>query len=233
MDIEAFCKLAMVAVGVAGNVKFLYDLWTGKRGRLRDEYKFAKEFLADAMDKSMHPYLRAKGYKALAGDERLTADEVEYLLTLKDSEQALKDYVLGRPYLNLLSQVGNLQIEFQEKYRNPWMRFARKILFFVAYCLLSLLASLPIIFSKSVSNHPTTVLVATAVTFTFFGPYAVLSLKASIRIHRAEKLRSNQKAHTQLLVVEPVSRSRRVLVPQASVSKIDVLSDDFQAKTLN
>ncbi|WP_341317493.1 hypothetical protein WN982_40190 [Paraburkholderia sp. IMGN_8] len=25
MDIEVFCKLAMVAVGVAGNVKFLYD----------------------------------------------------------------------------------------------------------------------------------------------------------------------------------------------------------------
>ncbi|MFL9910445.1 hypothetical protein [Paraburkholderia sp. RL17-337-BIB-A] len=53
MSIEVFCKLAMVAVGVAGNVKFLYDLWTGKRGRLRDEYKFAKEFVADAMDRPL------------------------------------------------------------------------------------------------------------------------------------------------------------------------------------
>jgi hypothetical protein len=233
MNVEVFCKIAMVVVGIAGNVKFLYDLWTGKRGRLREEYKFAKEFLTDVMDKSMHPYLREKGYKTLAGDERLTGDEVEYLLTLKNSEQALKDYVLGRPYLRLLSKVGNLQIEFQEAYRNSWMRWVLKGLYLIAYCVLWLLASAPIILSKSVSRHPTIVLATTAVTLTFFGPYAVLALKASVRIHRAEKLLSNQKAHTQLLVVESVARSRRVLSPQGSTTKIEVSSNDRQAEVLN
>ncbi len=70
-----------------------------RHGRLREEYRFAREFLTDLMSPAgMHPFVRRKGYQAIAGDTRLSAAEIEYLLNLDDGARALKDYVLGRKY---------------------------------------------------------------------------------------------------------------------------------------
>lgn len=53
-------------------------------------------------NKQLHPFLREKGYQAIAGDKQIGANEIEYLLSLKGPERALRDYVLGRPYLEHL-----------------------------------------------------------------------------------------------------------------------------------
>ena len=42
--------------------------------------------------------------------------EIEYLVSLERSDRALRDYVLGLPYLEHLPEVGNLEIAFKKKY---------------------------------------------------------------------------------------------------------------------
>ncbi len=113
---------------------------------LRDEYKFAKEFMeALHAPDSMHPFLREKGFQAIAGDNQLSADEVEYLLSLQKPDQALRDYVLGKRYLDHLPHMGNLQVKFRAKYEGSWSRNWRKTFYLLAYTLLVFLALSPLL----------------------------------------------------------------------------------------
>ncbi|MFL9898833.1 hypothetical protein PQR71_11815 [Paraburkholderia fungorum] len=109
---------------------------------MRDEYKFAKDYLEDqSKNPKMHPFLRELGCRAIAGDERLTAEEVEYLLSLTNPDRALKDYVMGRPYLAHLPTGGNLKVNFREKFRKAFPRKWRQFSF--CFYTFYLLHSLP------------------------------------------------------------------------------------------
>ncbi|MFL9914855.1 hypothetical protein PQR75_05535 [Paraburkholderia fungorum] len=116
---------------------------------MRDEYKFAKDYLEDqSKNPKMHPFLRELGCRAIAGDERLTAEEVEYLLSLTNPDRALKDYVMGRPYLAHLPTGGNLKVNFREKFRKAFPRKWRQFSFLLLYVLFAALASGPFLFSR-------------------------------------------------------------------------------------
>jgi hypothetical protein len=224
MDIDIFIKIGTFVLGLFGAGKLLYDLSIGKRGRLREEYRFAREFFEDAeASKPLHPFLREKGYRAIAGDERLNADEVEYLLSLQKADRALRDYVLGRPYLEHFPQVGNLQIDFKLAYKSPWSRTWRKYTYFTLYAGLFFLAFSPFLLSRSLFKNATEMLTASALCMVVFGPYAWLSLKSATRIHRAEKLVQHQDKHTQRIVLETESvRSRITEVTRSARSDNDI-----------
>ena len=121
MELDILLKSGTLLLGVIGAGKLLYDLWIIKHSRMRDEYTFAKTFFHEvSTNPTSHPFLREKGYQAIAGDRQLSADTIEYLLSLENPDRALRDYVLGRPYLEHLPQSGNLQIEFRKRYKNKW-----------------------------------------------------------------------------------------------------------------
>lgn len=203
MDIDIVVKIGTFFIGLAGVAKLLYELQTGNRGRMRDEYRFAREFFTDkSADGNMHPYLREKGYQAIAGDTRLSADEIEYLLSLKGAHRALKDYVLGRAYLDHFPQHGDLQIDFKEKYKRPWARRIRKYTYGAAYAALSFMATSPLILSQLLFKRSTDMLAASCLTFIMFIPYAWLSLRSAVRIDRAEKLVLHQDKHTKAIVID-------------------------------
>jgi hypothetical protein len=207
LEFDIVIKIATFVLGAAGAAKLFYDISIGRRSRLREEYKFAKDFLEDLKaNLNMHPFVRDKGYQAIAGDDHLETEEIEYLLSLQRPDRALRDYVLGRPYLKHLPHVGNLQITFREKYSAPWARTWRKFMHAGLYFVFVFLAIAPLLLSKFLFKSLSDILLASAGCLVIFGPYAWSSLKAAARIHRAEKLVQHQNKHTQRILLSNSAR---------------------------
>ncbi|RDI96858.1 hypothetical protein DVT68_19815 [Dyella solisilvae] len=208
MDFDLLIKGAGIVIAAVGAAKLLYDVFIGKRGRMREEYSFAKQFLDEvATNKQLHPYLREKGYQAIAGDSQLGADEIEYLLSLKSPQRALRDFVLGHPYVELLSTAGDLKIGFKRKYTTVWSRAWRKYFFGAVYFVLFGLAFFPLLFAQVRGIAPMKVFGSLLVSFGVLGPYAYFSLMASTRVYRAEQLVKNQDKHVQRIVLSGWKRT--------------------------
>ncbi|MCE7033575.1 hypothetical protein LY625_13310 [Lysobacter sp. GX 14042] len=71
MDIEVIAKLAAIAFGSVTAGVSVVALLKGRKSQLREEYKFAKEFIADLRGvASDHEFLRQRGSHALTGTHR-------------------------------------------------------------------------------------------------------------------------------------------------------------------
>lgn len=58
-DIDFFLKFVPLVVGVIALIPALYNLAIGRYGHMRDEYKFAKEFLGDLNENpGMHVFAK-------------------------------------------------------------------------------------------------------------------------------------------------------------------------------
>lgn len=202
MDYEFLIKLIAVPVGSFSVGKILYDVMTGKRSRMREEYNFAKVFFGDiSSEKPLHPFLREKGYQAIAGKNHLSAVEIEYLLSLEGPVRALRDFSLGRPYLDHLPERGNLEIAFREKYQNPWARKLRRFLYLALYFVLFFFILAPLLFYRILFSGGISPFAMFIITMAVFGPCAWLCLQEATRIYRAEKLVQYQHKHTQNILM--------------------------------
>lgn len=169
---------------------------------MRDEYSFAKTFFEEvSSNPALHPFLREKGYQAIAGDRQLSADEIEYLLSLEKPDRALRDYVLGRQYLDHLPQSGNLQIDFKKRYKNKWSRTWRMYVYSALYLLFSLTAFSPLVLSQVFDFSNAQTAQSLILSVSVFGPYGWFFLKTAAHIYRAQKLVENQHRHTKRIVV--------------------------------
>ncbi|WP_154678035.1 hypothetical protein [Paraburkholderia nodosa] len=200
MDIDLFYKPATVLIGAYGAGKVYFDMSSGKLSRMREQYRFAKEYFTDkASGEADHPFLREKGLQGIIGDDSLVADDIEYLLRLKEPAKAIKYYGLGRQYLQLSLTNSGGAIEFRPRYKNAWPRFWRKWTYFGLYGLCAFLGYAPIAFSKQLFPSPHGVLAASALTIPVGSIYAWMALKAATRVSRAEALCRSQ------ALAEPVS----------------------------
>lgn len=202
MNSDLVIKISTLSLGAIATMKVAHEWLYGRHGRLRDEYKFAKDFLTDLKDDpDLHPFLKQKGYQAIAGDTTLSASEIEYLLELHDSGRALKDYVFGRPYLQHFTTAADQKVAFKSQYKSKWSRIWRKLLYFVLYVAFFMGAFSPV-FIPSIETAPVMEKVLyLAFTILLFVPAALLSLRAGVRIARAEVLVKNQQKHAQPIVV--------------------------------
>lgn len=204
MNWDLIVKLGGLAVAVISAGKLLYDLMLGQAGRLREEYKFAKEFLQEvAQNKDLHPYAKEKGFQAIAGDSNITGIEIEYLLSLQSPVKALRNYVLGKKYLQHLPKAGNLQIAFKEKYQSTWARRWRKIYYLSLYTLFASLSLAPWIFAKFLFEKPDQGWAMILLCPILFAPFAWFCLKDAARIFRAEDLVAEQGRHVQRIILSP------------------------------
>ena len=193
MDYELIYRLATLALGAIATWRVVVELIRGRHGSLRDEYRFARDFLQDLKaNPGMHPFLKQKGLQAIAGDTSLSTSEVEYILGLRDSPQALKDYVLGRPYLDHLATAGAKQIAFKGNYSKLWSRRWRKALYLLLYTILYLAAVAPLLLLSFKVVQPGQAALAFACSLVVFLPPAFLALRAGVRIARAEELVRSQ-----------------------------------------
>jgi hypothetical protein len=107
MNNDLAIKIATLAVSTLGSAfvtwKILSELMRSHKESLRDEYKFAKDFLSELKSGDIHPYLSQLGYLAMAGDPKVDYEEIEYLLTLQKPRTVMQNYLLGRKYLCFFS----------------------------------------------------------------------------------------------------------------------------------
>ena len=198
MNVDLIIKLGTLAIGAIGTFRLTYDWLYSRKGRLRDEYKFASEFIRQLKeDPEMHPFLKQKGYQAIAGDPELSGREIEYLLTLKDSAQALRDYVLGKAYLAHFVTAKDEQIAFLQKYETSWSRLWRKCAYLALYFVFFMGAFAPLHLPAFELAKPSDALLMLVVTAPLFIPPGFLALRAGVRIARAEALVRNQQQHSR------------------------------------
>ncbi|AMV48523.1 hypothetical protein [Paraburkholderia caribensis] len=193
MDIDLIVKPVTVLFGAYGAAKVYYELSLGKVTRMREQYRFAKEYFADIKSgEANHPFLREKGLQAIIGDERLHANDIKYLLRLKEPAKAIEYFALGKRYLQLRRSGEDEAIEFRRPYRGEWSRRWRKQTFLGLYGISAFVGYGPIAFSKYLFSSQQSLLTACALTIPVGSYYAWMALKAAVRINRAESLVKSQ-----------------------------------------
>ncbi|MCI0919425.1 hypothetical protein JNA64_19890 [Pseudomonas stutzeri] len=203
MEIETIFKLVTAALGIFGVAKIIYEFSTGSKNKLREEYRFAKEFLRDiAQEPKLHPLAIEKGYYAIAGTTSIKSKEIEYVLSLENPDTCLKDYTLSRQYLEHISQNGNFKIEFSQKYKSNFSRNWRKTVHVLVYFFGSFIALSPLLLFKPLGLNINQFMGLAIITMPVFGFFAFDSLKSFIKIKRGEKLVSSQSKHTKLIIVK-------------------------------
>lgn len=133
MDIELALKLLASAVGVVGTLKLIYDWAASPRGRMREHYNFARDFLQELeSNPNMHPYLVESGFQAVAGTRSITADEARYIIGLEPAI-TLSDYVFARPLLHVIDTGEGLMPAFRIAHAGDRRRFWRKMVYLTIY----------------------------------------------------------------------------------------------------
>ena len=203
VEIETTVKIITVIFGIIGAAKVIFDLSAGSKVKLREEYRFSKEFLKDlTQEPKLHPLAIEKGYYAIAGTASIKSKEIEYILSLENPDRCLKDYTLSRKYLEHLGENESTKIDFAIKYKNSWARTWRKTAYVTMYVLGGFAAMSPFLSQQFLSTETKQVLVFSAITIPTFGLFAFDSLRSFIKIYRAESLVKNQNKHTKLILVE-------------------------------
>lgn len=190
MDTETIGKIVGIAAALYPIGKGVAGWMTGKTSQMREDFRFAHDFLSSISGgrDSIHPFALEKGYQALAGSRRITIPEAEYLLSLEDSSNRLKDFVLGYSYVQHLNTSGENEISFRSKYMHRWARQWRTWAYFIAYAALALAAFSPFILAAPLQLSFSTVSISLLFTLPTLGTYSVMSLMAAIKIASAERL---------------------------------------------
>jgi hypothetical protein len=198
MNSNLIFSIGALVASVFTTWKIIVEMLRGRHGHLREEYKFAREFFKDVADHpNMHPFLKQKGYQAIAGDTQISSNVIEYLLTLTNSSQALKDFVFGRSYLTYLTTASatGFQIAFRKKYMTKRYRTWRKVGYFLLFMVCYLIGSAPLLLPIAKAIPPAQSLTIFATAALLFFPPSFFALREGVRIARAEVLVENQYKH--------------------------------------
>lgn len=126
-------------VGSIGTWKIVDELLRKGKASLKDDYRFAREFLPQADKNDLHPVVAEMGYQALAGDAKISADEVSYLLTLKHPRDAIRSFIAARRLLDFFTTAPLEKIAFRRAYALParrnTLRYAYAAAYFSTYTL--------------------------------------------------------------------------------------------------
>lgn len=202
MDVLTIVKVIGALGAVIALWYKIYEFRFNKKSRLREEYKFSKNFLSDINECKLHPYAIEIGYQAIAGTEIVKPNEIEYILSLENPAQCLKDYILSRQLMEKLETKGNLSLKFKKKYIKNWSRKWRKGMYFSLYMVFAFIALSPVIVSKYINIEFSKTFALLVISLPFGGIYAWAALNAHSKIKRGEHLMTNQKQHTQRVVIE-------------------------------
>lgn len=193
----AFMELAAKAIGLLGSIftayKLLLEVVLNRKPRLREEYKFAKEFLADvATSTQPHPYLVEKGFAAVSGQVNLTAAEILYLLAQPNPSLSFKRYSAARQRYVEYSE-SEQRVNYKGKYSDAGKRKWAKGLNFGGYFIHAMLAFAPLFFASDLFGKNWQMAVVFILMFLVaFGPQAIMCMIEFGRIKKGEKLVESQ-----------------------------------------
>lgn len=194
----ALLELAAKTIGLFGSIFTAYKLFLEvvlhRKTRLRDEYKFVKEFLTDiGASSEAHPYLVEKGFAAISGKDNLTAEEIRFFLSQHNPSLSLKRYSAARQRYVEYSDCEH-RVKFRGKFTDPAKRKWSKILNGVGYFVLAALSLAPLFFASDLFGKNWQMAVMFIIMFlAAFGPQAILCLLEVGRITKGEKLVDHQR----------------------------------------
>lgn len=191
-------EFAAKAVGLFASIftasKLFLEVVLNRKTRLRDEYKFVKDFLTDiGTPSSPHPYLIEKGFAAISGKDNLTAEEIRFFLSQRNPSLSLRHFSAARErYVEYCEH--DRRVKFKEKFTDPTKRKRSKILYGIEYVILAVLALAPMFFASDLFGANWKMAALFIVMFLVaFGPQAVLCLREVNHITKGEKLVNGQR----------------------------------------
>jgi hypothetical protein len=210
MDVELVIKTIAALAAIAGVAKIIFEFSVGGKLRLREEYRFAKEFLNELESNSkLHHLAVERGYYAIAGTSAIKVPEIKYLISLTNADGRLKDYVLSRRYVELKEKTN--RIDFRDKYKKRWSRVWRKAVYLSVYFIGSFLALSPLLLVKPLGLEPKYMLMV-FFTLPCFGFFAVDSLRGFVKVARGEALVKEQEEHAPLIFVNKDHKKSNTIV---------------------
>lgn len=160
----------------------------GSKTLLRTDFEFAKTFLIDVKKENLHPYTIEKGYQVIAGNRQVYVKEIEYILSLKNPTQCLRDYVLSKQYLEVKESGSESVLSFKPLYQSKWSRLCVKI-WYGGLCLLSASAgTIPILLYDRIQGPDTQFPIVFFTLLPFSLLYTVLTLFGFKKIQYGENL---------------------------------------------
>ena len=193
MTLELWAKIAAVCFGAITTWNVIVGLLKGRKSQLRDEYRFAREFIADLEGVAKEsPFLQQKGCYALTGNATVEFPALQYMLGLSNPERSIRDYSFGYAYIEHVVTAQDAQIRFKRKFQSWRKRFVIKIIFLLSYLATYFLGFSPLLLHSFKMWGPTSPLPTFFVTASIFLPAAYFSIKAGVRLRRAEKLIEHQ-----------------------------------------
>lgn len=199
----ALIELVAKAVGLLGSIftvyKLLLEVVLNRKSRLREEYKFVKDFLSDvAAPEQPHPYLVEKGFSAISGKDNLNATEILYLLAQPNPSLSLKRYSAARQQYVEYSEDAHC-VKYVGKYTDARKRKWVKIRNGTGYFIFAALALTPLFFASNLFGKNWQMATVFIVMFLVaFGPQAILCLYELGRVIKGEKLVEGQCPPTTL-----------------------------------
>lgn len=200
MEISLILKIIMAIGVMIGAARIINEFSTGSKLKLREEYRFAKDFLSDVAEPNkLHHLAVERGYYALAGTSSIKVSDIAYLISLQNPDKSLKDYALSRRYVEFNEQLH--RVIFRSKFKNKFSRLWRKAIHFTAYVMFAGLALSPLMLAGPYNLGLKFMLLALA-TIPSFGFFAFDSLRSFIKIQRAEALVKEQAKHAPLIMMK-------------------------------
>ena len=200
MEIENILKLLSPVGVIAGVAKIIYEHSSSSKHKLRDDYRFAKDFLKDMEHPDgLHHLAVQRGYYALAGTTSINVTDIAYLISLENPDKSLKDYALARNYVEFNAKLN--RVVYRPKVKSKFSRRWRQTAHFSAYFIFAYLSISPLILPSyyNLGSHFMWLAIA---TFPVFGFFAFQTLRSFIRIQRGEALVNEHKKHTTLIIIE-------------------------------
>jgi hypothetical protein len=188
-------ELVTAAAGLLASGVALYQAINHRSGDLRESYRFAKEFLRDcsASEPPLHDYAKHRGYQALCQDTDVDPVIVEYILGLKHPATRLRDYVMGRRFVQAhRAQQPDMRIEFRPGYEQAVYRRLAQVAYLAGYALFGALAIAPAMLTSMLQFDWRTQLVLLGMSVPAFGYLAWSCLVEYAGLYRATQLVRSQ-----------------------------------------
>lgn len=192
MEFGTFAQILTMAIGLITAVQIVNSLTTTRKSTAREEYQFTKDFLDSvAINPDMHPLVRDRGYRALAGDKQMPVKEVEHVISLIDPDTSLRRYTLARYYLQF--EESDNRIDYAPKYKKPAKRTRLKAYYSTSYFITAMIALSPFPLTMQLSLNLEQFLGLIIFTLPTFGLIAAYSVLEYGKIKAAEKFIAEQR----------------------------------------
>ncbi|HIF9294128.1 TPA: hypothetical protein ACX6Q7_002033 [Photobacterium damselae] len=201
MDIDVVVKIVGAAIALIGLPKLYWDLHLSRRTTLQTDYQFAKAFLneveeAKLNNKPLHPFVLERGYKALVGNQWITANEVKYLLQFDDAYHVLHDYTRVQRVFKRFDDKAKVKIRFKAHYRYLPVRYLVIALYLILYLIAGIAAMSPL-FKPTLPLNDELLFSSLIYSIPICGPFAAYFLMNGLRLAIANRLYKKQLQHIQ------------------------------------